>query len=111
MSNHITFNSRHIPAIKSGDKTKTIRPAAQTYPDVGERFDLVDGDGDKFGESVVESKEIWTARGIVHGSIDGHRNYNTLEELRTEMQEYYPDIAISSTTPFWVIQMAQVNNE
>lgn len=93
----LKFSEEHIEPILAGRKTSTIRLDG---PDIsiGERFQLLDEDGERFASAPLCDAGWESIEWIVKLGIEGHRNYRSVEHCINEMSEYYPDADLGPET-------------
>jgi hypothetical protein len=95
------FDSRHVEAIESGQKTVTAR-LRDEWPDIqaGANLDIFDDEGNFIGHAIVEETEDYPA---AHASLflngeDGHRNYDLAADFVNDLRRYYPDREVNRNT-------------
>ena len=100
----VEFHPRFVDAIRNGEKTSTIRYWDEYRLLPGEPFATVQADtGDIISNERCEDVEDLTAKQIVERGVDGHEEYDSVEELTEAMEEFYPDEVIVPSTIFKVV--------
>ena len=94
----LAFAEEHIEPILAGRKTATLRLDLDPPLRHGQRFQLVDEDGERFASSIVSDRGYESIDWIVKLGIDGHRDYDSEAELIEEMEQYYPDAELTPET-------------
>lgn len=104
-SAELEFDSKHIEPILSGEKTVTLRVGldASDYP-VGSPLAFVDEGGDLFAEAEVVDRGYTTVEMAAKMQFDGHRDYESADELIEELSEYYPDEEIGPATKIEIVE-------
>lgn len=100
----IPFHPRHRNDIAQGRKRFTIRVDPGYDPHPGQFLKLVDGDRQVIETAMCRLNAQVPAQWIPHWKFGNqHREYDSLEELKEELAEYYPDAEIDGDTPITVI--------
>lgn len=99
----IPFHPRHTEAIEEGQKRFTIRVDPGYDPEPGHRLELVDGDRERIRVVHCRLNAQVPAGWIPGWKFEGHREYDSFDELHQELSEYYPDHDIDGDTPITVI--------
>lgn len=108
----LKFAEEHHEAILTGEKTATIR-----LPEVGDSWGqyqvgrtlvLCDEDGDRLHSAPITDRGYNDARSIAEHGIEGHRDYDDVDEFLEEMREYYPDANLTPETCFEIVYWGDV---
>ena len=100
----IPFHPRHTDAISSGTKRFTLRLDPGYDPHPGQALELVDGDRVRITTAICTLNAQVPASWIPQWKFGSqHREYDSLEALIEELEEYYPDHDIDQDTPITVI--------
>ncbi len=99
----------HRHAILGGGKTKTIRLGTHGREvSVGDTLVLRDAKGNVFATATVTAVEETTVAAVVRDSLNGHRDYQSIEAFRQAFHEYYPQEQIHGNTKVTIIQWNDV---
>lgn len=93
----LKFAEEHIQPILRGQKTATLRLDMDLIQ-IGQRVHLVDEDGVRFATVVVSDRGYESIEWLQRAGVDGHRDYDSVEEMIEAMQRYYPDADIGPQT-------------
>ena len=99
----IPFHPRFTEAIEEGQKRFTLRLDPGYDPHPGQRLSLVDENRDIISRATCTLNAQVPAGWIPHWRFQGHREYDSLDELAEELAEYYPDAELDGDTPITVI--------
>lgn len=90
----IRFYEGFVNDIKEDLKTQTIRYDWDDTPNQGEIMEAVSTqEGDVFAEVRVQKVESLSMGECVSRNLDGHVNYDSVEEMVSDMSQYYPSIS------------------
>lgn len=92
----ISFDSKYVEDIKSGDKYRTVRYDWGRDIERGDVVELVDGDREVFETATIKSVIKTNIVSFANVSPPGHKEYNSPEDMAEHMEEYYPNINIGS---------------
>lgn len=95
---YLSFASSFEETLKSGEKTQTIRFNLQEKPSVGETLDAVLDTGNVIGEVTITDIEDMEVSEVPNRSLEGHRNYDSSEEVIAHLGEYYHDTITPEST-------------
>lgn len=100
---HLKFGVQHIEAIREGEKSITVRLGLERDFRPGDKFDLLDEDGEKFATARVDWTGEMTAARFHADDWAGHRSYERLGEFLGELQRYYPNEDVSRDSEVFVV--------
>lgn len=101
---YLKFASKHIEAIKRGEKRVTVRVGFSSVYPRGKRMSFLDPAGEEFGTARLQMVDTTTPEEFVRAEIEEHRQYENEEELLEELRGYYPDQEIASGMELRVIR-------
>lgn len=85
----LKFDSKFRQKIIKGEKNCTIRFDDVARINEGDKVVLKDSDDTIFASAGIKRKVVRGAGEIVGMRIDGHREYDSMEEFLNEMNKYY----------------------
>lgn len=88
---YLSFASGFEDELKEGSKTETIRFNLQEKPSVGDELDAVMDTGEVIGTVEITRVEDMLVEDVPNRKLDGHRNYDSVNEVITHLGEYYHD--------------------
>lgn len=100
---HLRFSPEHVDPIKNGDKYVTARYQLEREFHPGERFNLLDEDGDQFATTRVNWTGELTAVQFFENEFDGHRRYDRLGLFLDDLRGYYPNANLGPESMLTVI--------
>lgn len=103
---HLTFDPIHVEPILAGTKTATLRYDFERDVATGDELLFVNAESEAtFARAFVSIFGIVTVRWFVEGPHwEGHRSYQSTEELLEELAEYYPDADLGPRTELTLIR-------
>lgn len=90
---YIGFEESFVHPILRTEKYQTLRHGWRSFPDVGDVVDLRTSDGHVFARARIKAVKITTVDDVVENSFDGHRDYNTVDEFISHLEQYYDNIS------------------
>lgn len=99
----IPFHQRFIEAVESGEKRFTLRVDPGYTLEAGKEAWLMDYRGNKIRTARICLVAHVPLSWIPHWQFQGHREYDSSDDLIEELEEYYPDTYLDPDTPITVI--------
>lgn len=85
----IGYQCNHIDPILDGDKTLTIRWDFHKDISEGDSVRFVTPRGYIFATAEITGKKLISAQEFVEQNYDGHKEYDSVDQLLSEMEGYY----------------------
>lgn len=104
----LSFDSLFVEPILEGSKTETLRFNLQDLPEVGAILDAITMQGEVFAEIRITHIETLKVHEVPDRDFDGHRNYDSVEEVIERMGRYYHD-TITPRSDLTLIRFEVVN--
>jgi hypothetical protein len=100
----LKFDDKFRERLKSGEKTATFRIGLDSEIEEGKEMWVCDSDGNRIMKSRVLEITGMTITEAVRQEIDGHKSYESPDELVEVMESYYPEEDIHRHTPIDVVR-------
>ena len=95
--NTVRFYEDFTSDIKRGLKTQTIRYNWETIPETGTVLNAVSTEeGDVFAKIKLTESEQLSMLECVQRDLEGHVNYESVQDMVSDMSQYYPSISKDS---------------
>lgn len=95
---YLRFHSKHIGPILLEDKQCTARYNFNRELTVGDKIKFIDTSDRCFAHATVIAVHEMTVREFYKENPPGHKSYDSLSKLITELQTYYPDSTIDNNS-------------
>lgn len=90
MAGYLRFDNEHVGDVIDGRKRVTIR-LGEPFLEVQDDVELWTASGNKFDDAVVTGVDIVDASEVALHDFKYHRNYESFNEFKIEMFEYYDE--------------------
>lgn len=95
---YLSFASKFKEPLYNRDKTQTIRFNLQEKPTEGEKLEAVLDTKEVIGNVVIKEVEDLKVADVPDRTFEGHRNYDSPEEVISHLNEYYHDTITPEST-------------
>lgn len=109
VAGYLRYHNEHVEPTRSGEKTATLRYGHAGRLEQGDVAEFVDEHDQVFAIAEITTVDERTVGEIVDQELEGHREYDDVDELVDELSRYYGEQGFDETTALTVYSFRVVD--